>query len=154
MDEWIRKLCVYTCACTHTHRHTLEQYSAIKYEILPFMTTWMGLKGNTLSEINLRKTNTVWSLFYVKSKTKQNKKNCSQVQRTLRWLPGSRGRGVMDERDQEVKRKKAVNHTQKLLKLTKQGHICIYMAPFSFLQQPQSSRYNCSGEVLRIGNQY
>ena len=27
-------------------------------EILPFVTTWMGLEGNILSKINQRKTNT------------------------------------------------------------------------------------------------
>ena len=37
---------------THTHTHTMEYYSAIKNEILPFVTTWMDLEGFMLSEIN------------------------------------------------------------------------------------------------------
>ena len=33
--------------------HTTEYYSAIKEnEILPFVTTWMALKGSMLSEIS------------------------------------------------------------------------------------------------------
>ena len=32
----------------------MEYYSAIKEEILPFVTTWMNLKGNMLSEIRER----------------------------------------------------------------------------------------------------
>ena len=36
--------------------YTMENYSAIKIEILPFATTWMDL---VLSEISQRKTNTV-----------------------------------------------------------------------------------------------
>ena len=44
----------------HTHIHTMEYYSAIKKNgILPFATTWMGLEGIMLSEINQTKTNTV-----------------------------------------------------------------------------------------------
>ena len=38
---------------THTHTHTQEYYSAIKKkEILPFVTTWIDLKGIVLSEIS------------------------------------------------------------------------------------------------------
>ena len=35
---------------THTHTHTHEYYSAIKREILPFVTTWMDLEDIILSE--------------------------------------------------------------------------------------------------------
>ena len=43
-DEWIEKMwCVYI--------YTVEYYSAIKKEILPFATTWMDLEGVMLSEI-------------------------------------------------------------------------------------------------------
>ena len=46
MDEWIKKLVVYTHTHTHTHTHTMEYYSVIKKkEILSFATTWMDLKG-------------------------------------------------------------------------------------------------------------
>ena len=51
IDEWIKKMwCIHTH--THTHTHTMEYYSAIKNEILPFVTTWMDLEGFMLSEIN------------------------------------------------------------------------------------------------------
>ena len=36
---------------TNTHTHTLEYYSAIKKnEILSFVTMWMDLEGNLLSQ--------------------------------------------------------------------------------------------------------
>ena len=45
MDEWIKKMYIYT----------MEYYSAIKKnEILPFATTWMELEGIMLSEIRER----------------------------------------------------------------------------------------------------
>ena len=44
-DEWMK---LYT--------HTMEYYSAIKKGIVPFVVTWMDLKGIVLSEI--RKINT------------------------------------------------------------------------------------------------
>ena len=50
---------------------TMEYYPVIKMnENLPFVTTWMDLKGNMLSE--MRKTSNVWYHFYVESK-KYNK---------------------------------------------------------------------------------
>ena len=39
--------------------YTMENYSAIKNEILPFATTWMDLETIVLSEISQRKTNSV-----------------------------------------------------------------------------------------------
>jgi len=45
---------------TSMYIHTMEYYSAIKNnEILPFTTTWMGLEGIMLSEIN-RKRQTLY----------------------------------------------------------------------------------------------
>jgi hypothetical protein len=42
-DEWIREM---------RYRYTMEYYSTIKKnEILPFLTAWMDLKINMLSEI-------------------------------------------------------------------------------------------------------
>ena len=47
----------------------MEYYSAIKRnEILSFAATWMDLENIMLSEINQRKTNTVWYHLYVGSK--------------------------------------------------------------------------------------
>ena len=53
-DEWIKQMCdTHTHTQTHTHTHTMEYYSAIKKdEILPLVTTWMGLEGITLSEVS------------------------------------------------------------------------------------------------------
>ena len=44
---------------THIHTHTLEYYSVIKNEILPFAVTWIDLVGIRLSEISQTKTNIV-----------------------------------------------------------------------------------------------
>ena len=50
----------------------MEYYSAIKKNgILPFATTWMGLEGIMLSEINQTKTNTVWFHLSVESETNE-----------------------------------------------------------------------------------
>ena len=51
---------------------TMEYYSAIKNENLPFATTWMELERIMLSEISQRKTNIVCYHLYVESK-KENK---------------------------------------------------------------------------------
>ena len=57
----------------YTHTHTLEYYSDIKKnDILLFTTAWIELENIMLSQISQRKTNTIWSYLYVKSK-KQNK---------------------------------------------------------------------------------
>ena len=42
-DEWIKKMC---------YIYTMEYYSAIKNEIMPFAATWMGLEIIILSEIS------------------------------------------------------------------------------------------------------
>src|SRR3712207_2197075 len=42
-DEWIKKM---------LYIHTVESYSAIKHEILPFATTWMNPEGVMLSEMS------------------------------------------------------------------------------------------------------
>ena len=38
----------------------MEYYSAIKYEILPFATTWIDLQSIAQSKISQRKINTIW----------------------------------------------------------------------------------------------
>ena len=43
IDRWILKNC--------DNIYRMECYSAIKKEILPFATAWMGLEGIALSEI-------------------------------------------------------------------------------------------------------
>jgi len=37
---------------THTHTHTVEYYSAIKNENLPFAVTWMAVENIILSEMS------------------------------------------------------------------------------------------------------
>ena len=56
-NEWIKKMCTHTRM--HTHTHTGINSAIKKNEILPFVTTWMDLKGIMLSEISQRRTNTV-----------------------------------------------------------------------------------------------
>ena len=46
-----------------------------KKQMLPFVTTWMDLKGIMLSEISPRKTNTALSHLYVESKKQSNHTN-------------------------------------------------------------------------------
>ena len=53
---------------TRTHTHTLEYYSAIKNEILPFAATWMDSENIILCKINQRKTSTASYYLYVESK--------------------------------------------------------------------------------------
>ena len=43
---------IYIYIHTHTHIHTMEYYSAIKNEIMPFAATWMDLEIIILSEIS------------------------------------------------------------------------------------------------------
>ena len=49
-DEWIKKM---------WYIYTVEYYSAIKNEIMPFVATWMDLEMIILSEVSQTKTNTV-----------------------------------------------------------------------------------------------
>ena len=71
IDNWLKKMwCTYTH--THTHIHTLEYYSAIRNEILPFAATWIDLENIILSDVSQKKTNTVWHHLYRKSKNNTN----------------------------------------------------------------------------------
>ena len=40
------------CVCVYIHTHTMEYYSAIKNEIMPFAPTWVQLEMIILSEVN------------------------------------------------------------------------------------------------------
>ena len=88
-DEWIKKM---------WYMYTVEYYSAIKNEILPFATTWMDLEGIMFSVISSqRKRNTLLSLTGGIQKIKQMKeynktKMGSQIQRTNKWLSVGRGK--------------------------------------------------------------
>ena len=72
-DEWTKKMWD-----TETHTNTIEHYSAIKNENLPFTTARMDLKGITLSEISQRKTNILWSYLHVEPK-QANKNECIDI---------------------------------------------------------------------------
>ena len=68
-------MCVCVCVCVYTHRE--RYYSAIKNELLLFVTTQMDLEDIMLSEISQTekdKTESVWFHLYVESK-EQNKEN-------------------------------------------------------------------------------
>ena len=53
--------------------NNIQYYSGIeKKEILPFVTTWMNLKGNMLNKLRQRKTNAMSSHLYVESEKKKN----------------------------------------------------------------------------------
>ena len=51
----------YTHTHTHTHTHTrtIEYYSAIKNEIMPFAAAWTDLEMITLSEVSQTKSNAI-----------------------------------------------------------------------------------------------
>ena len=49
-DDWIRKT---------WYIYTVEYYSAIKNDIMPFAPTWMELETLIPSELRKRKTNTI-----------------------------------------------------------------------------------------------
>ena len=87
-----RRLCL-----SLSHTHTLEYYSAIKDQILPFVPMWMDLKNIMLSEISWKKTNTVWYHVHVDSKYNTNEYICknvdSQIEKTNLWLPEGRRKG-------------------------------------------------------------
>ena len=61
IDEWIKKM---------WYIYTMEYYSAIKNEIMPFVATWMDLKMIILSEVSQTKTNIILYHLHVESKKK------------------------------------------------------------------------------------
>ena len=67
--------------------YTMEYYPAIKKESLPFVTTWMNLRGITLSEVRERQIlfdelTYTWNL----KNNNHNKAPNSQKQRASLWL--------------------------------------------------------------------
>ena len=48
--------------------YTMEYYSAIKNEIMPFAVTWMDLEIIILTKVRQKKTNIIWYCLYVESK--------------------------------------------------------------------------------------
>ena len=47
------------------HIYILEYYSSIRKEILPFVTTWMGLRGIILSEISQKKKDKYFTISLI-----------------------------------------------------------------------------------------
>ena len=117
-DEWIEKV---------WYIDTVEYYSAIKNETLPFVNTWMDLKGIMLSGISQRKTNTLSSHLYVDSK------------RTPRQTSGQDG-GVgrhasFPHATRELQLNLKTNNTQNCQKIE------LYGSPTTkYLKKPHSSR--------------
>ena len=60
IDEWITKL---------WYIHSMEYYSAIKNEIMPFVAAWTDLEIITLSEVGQRKTSIIRYHLYVQVNT-------------------------------------------------------------------------------------
>ena len=71
----------------YVYTHTMECYSAIKKEILPFAATWMDLEDVMHSEISQTEKDKydIWYHLYVESK-KQNKQNKQNP--NLQGFPG------------------------------------------------------------------
>ena len=64
--------------------YTVEYYSAIKNEIMPFAAKWMDLEIPILGEISQTKTNIIWYHLYVESYFKMVQKEFSS------WLSGNK----------------------------------------------------------------
>ena len=56
---WIKKI---------RYIYTMEYYSVINNEVMPFIATWMDLEIIILSEVSQRMTNIISYHFYVESK--------------------------------------------------------------------------------------
>ena len=69
----------------HAHMHTHKYYS----EILLFMTTWMGLEGITLSEMNQIEKDKYCMVSLTTCGVL--KKSQTQKHRAEKWLPGNGG---------------------------------------------------------------
>ena len=86
MDEWIRKMYIYT----------VESHSAIrKGKIMPFAATWMELENLTLIEIREKDRHYITYICSIKYGTNDilTKQKGSLICRTDSGLPGG-GRGV------------------------------------------------------------
>ena len=81
------------------HKHTLKCFSAIKkMEILPFGTTQTDLNSIMLSEVSQRKTNTVWSHLYMKSKKKKmQRKKPKLIEKEIRFVATKADSEVREE---------------------------------------------------------
>ena len=68
-------MCVYTHTHTHTITHTLDYYSAIKSEILPFATTWIELECilSKISQSEKNEYHVISLMWNVRNKTDEHR---------------------------------------------------------------------------------
>ena len=66
-------------------------------EILPFGTTQMDLNSIMLSEVSQRKTNTVSSHLYMKSKKKMQRKKPKLIEKEIRFVATKADSEVREE---------------------------------------------------------
>ena len=92
MDEWIKKMYIYT----HTHTYPGILFGYKNNETLLYVTTWMDLENIKLNEISQRKINTIWYHLYVESK------NAKLTGTVVWWLPGAKGWGKWGDVGQRV----------------------------------------------------
>ena len=71
MDKWMKKVW-YTYILIFYKYIQWNITQPLKNKILSFVPTWLDVEGILPSEINYRKTNTVWFHLYVESKNKRN----------------------------------------------------------------------------------
>ena len=87
-DEWIKKM---------WYIYTVEYYSAIKNEIMPFAAIWVQLEIIILSEVRKRKTNIIWYHLHVESKIWHKwtySRNRNRLTDIENWLVVAKCRGV------------------------------------------------------------
>ena len=89
-DEWIKKMC---------YIYTMEYYSAIKKEIMPFAATWIDQEIIILSKVSQTEKDKYHVIIYVgnlKYDTNEliyETETDSQTKRTDLWLPRGKGYG-------------------------------------------------------------
>lgn len=93
MDEWIKKTCgTYTCTHIYTKWNTIQPLK----KILPFWNNMDGSQGHYAQwNKSDRKTNTIWSLLHMESKTKQKLKLIEKEIRLVVARGRSWGRGCV-----------------------------------------------------------
>ena len=65
---------------THKHIYTLEYYSAIKKNEMPFAATWMDLETVIPSEASQTKTSIIWGSYVESKKKKVYKRTNLQIE--------------------------------------------------------------------------
>ena len=105
-DEWIKKM---------WYIQTMEYYSAIKNEIMPFAAIWRHVEIIILNEVSQTKTNIIWCCLYVEYKKKRYK-----------WTYLQNRKRVTDLEDKFMVTKKKREMRDKLGGWDKHMHTIIY----------------------------